>query len=112
MKPLLSRIALCLLVLTFAAESHAQDSAGLRRQLAGVYNVWRNAMVTKNLAQWQANTSRRRQVVVKNRIYSERASFPAALFALPVAPPRGGVHNSRNHRRLRTSVTRIKERQP
>lgn len=87
MKPLLSRIALCLLVLTFAAESHAQDSAGLRRQLAGVYNVWRNAMVTKNLAQWQANTSRRRQVVVKNRIYSERASFPAALFALPVAPP-------------------------
>ena len=87
MKPLLSRIALCLLAFVLAAKVSAQDTATLHNQLAGVYGVWRDSMVTRNLSRWQANTSHRRQVVVKNRIYSERGSFPAALFALPVAPP-------------------------
>lgn len=44
-------------------------------------------MMKGNLARWQANTSRHRKAVVRNRIYSERRSFPGALFDIPVAPP-------------------------
>lgn len=80
-------MGLILLVVTPIWEARGQDAAALRKQLDGVYNQWREAMVSKNLSRWQANTSRRRQVVVKNQIYSERRAFPAALFSLPVAPP-------------------------
>lgn len=84
----LSRIVPVFLLVFLAPEGGAQqDNATLHAQLAGVYGQWRNAMVAKNLGAWQATTSRRRQVEVRNRIYSERASFPAALFNLPVDPP-------------------------
>lgn len=87
MKTILSRIAPLLFVLISQLGVRGQDDAALHGHLAGVYEQWRGAMISKNLGGWQATTSRRRQVVVKNQIYSERGSFPAALFAIPVAPP-------------------------
>ena len=71
-----------------APRANAQGAAPpLKGQVEGVYGQWRRAMISKNLGQWQANTSRLRQVTVKNRIHSERRGFPGALFDLPVAPP-------------------------
>lgn len=90
MKTILSRIAPLLFVLISLMEVRGQDDAALHGHLAGVYGQWRGAMISKNLGGWQATTSRRRQVVVKNQIYSERGAFPAALFAIPVAPPELG----------------------
>ena len=55
--------------------------------LEGVYNEWRQAIMTKNTARWSQTTSTRRQVEMRNRIFSERAPFPGSLFALPTAPP-------------------------
>lgn len=59
----------------------------LQRQLEQVYGKWRAAMIGKSSAGWQAHTSSRRQVEVRNRILSERFPFPAAVFDLPAAPP-------------------------
>ena len=87
MKTILSRIAPFLLLMASLTEGRGQDQAALHAQLAGIYGHWRNAMVGKDLARWKLTTSQRRQVVVKNRIHSERRAFPATLFALPVAPP-------------------------
>lgn len=55
--------------------------------LEGVYNQWRQAIVTKNTARWVKTTSTRRQVEMRNRIFSERRPFPGSLFELPAAPP-------------------------
>lgn len=55
--------------------------------LEGVYNQWRQAIITRNTTRWSQTTSTRRQVEMRNRIFSERRPFPASLFALPAAPP-------------------------
>ncbi|MGJ8723333.1 MAG: hypothetical protein ACSHYB_02160 [Roseibacillus sp.] len=55
--------------------------------LEGVYNQWRQALITKNPGRWSQTTSTRRQVEMRNRIFSERRPFPGSLFALPTAPP-------------------------
>ena len=56
-------------------------------QLEGVYNNWREAIISKSTARWSQTTSTRRQVEMRNRIFSERAPFPGSLFSLPTAPP-------------------------
>lgn len=61
--------------------------AETQKMLEGVYNQWRQAMINKSPARWSQTTSIRRQVEMRNRIFSERRSFPASLFALPTAPP-------------------------
>jgi len=43
-------------------------------------------MVRKDSVGWKRFTSRARQVNVKNRLVSERRSFPKAVFEVPVAP--------------------------
>ena len=81
-------MVLVALVMVATPRAAGQGAAEpLQRQLEAVYGQWRQAMTTRNLGRWQAHTSRRRQVMVKNRILSERRGFPGALFALPVAPP-------------------------
>ena len=55
--------------------------------LEGVYNQWRQAIMTQNATRWSQTTSTRRQVEMRNRIFSERRPFPASLFMLPAAPP-------------------------
>lgn len=55
--------------------------------LEEVYRNWRQAMVQSDARKWSETTSRRRQVEVRNRLFSERLPFPATIFQLPVAPP-------------------------
>ena len=59
----------------------------LQPLLERTYNQWRQAIMTKNASRWSQTTSTRRQVEMRNRIFSERRPFPASLFALPTAPP-------------------------
>lgn len=55
--------------------------------LEGVYTQWRQAIMSKSASRWGQTTSTRRQVEMRNRIFSERRPFPASLFQLPAAPP-------------------------
>lgn len=59
----------------------------MRPVLEGVYGQWRQALISKNATRWSQTTSTRRQVEMRNRIFSERRPFPGSLFALPTAPP-------------------------
>ncbi|NNM29562.1 MAG: hypothetical protein HKO57_08570 [Akkermansiaceae bacterium] len=68
-----------------AGDLRAQNA--LQPQLEATYNHWRDAMVRKSGAAWKAHTSARRQAEVRNRILSERAAFPGAVFEIPAAPP-------------------------
>lgn len=61
--------------------------AQMKPVLEGVYGQWRQAIVAKSASRWQKTTSTRRQVEMRNRIFSERRPFPASLFELPAAPP-------------------------
>ena len=70
---------------TLTASLSAQNQ--MQPVLEEVYGEWRQAMVTKNASRWSKYTSSRRQVEMRNRIFSERRAFPASLFNLPVAPP-------------------------
>ena len=63
----------------------AQDD--LRPVLERTYQTWRDAIVRKDAAAWQAVTATHRRVEVRNRIISEKKPFPAAVFELPAAPP-------------------------
>jgi len=62
-----------------------QDNA--RPALESTYNAWRDAMIRRDGAAWQAVTATHRRIEVKNRILSEKRAFPAAVFDLPAPPP-------------------------
>ena len=62
-------------------------TVGFHVQLEEVYGAWRNAVTTRNFAQWERATARDRRVAVRNRIHSERKPFPGAVFDLPFPPP-------------------------
>ncbi|MFK7849604.1 MAG: hypothetical protein AB8D78_01390 [Akkermansiaceae bacterium] len=59
----------------------------LRQNLEKVYKVWRDAVIKKDVSTWNRVTAEHRRVEVKNRIVSEKLSFPAAVFNLPAPPP-------------------------
>ena len=63
----------------------AQD--GLKPVLENSYQQWRQAILTQNSSAWKRATAKHRQLAVKNRILSEKRSFPASVFELPGAPP-------------------------
>lgn len=63
-----------------------QDAA-LQGQLENIYAYWRNAMVQKDYAAWTKVTAAHRQMIVKNRLNSERRVFPKGIFEVPTAPP-------------------------
>jgi len=66
----------------------AQDaSAELGRTLGTTYTAWQGAIARKDYATWQAITAPSRQMEVRNRLVSEKRSFPAAVFDLPAPPP-------------------------
>jgi hypothetical protein len=72
--------------LATGALAHAQ--ADVRPEvLEQVYSQWRNALMTRNVAAWQAATASHRQGQVRNRLVSERRAYPAAVFEVPAAPP-------------------------
>ncbi|MEP4079313.1 hypothetical protein [Haloferula sp.] len=81
-----ARILTACLLLT-AGAAKAQDTKALSGNLIKTYQAWRQAMVTSNARQWQALTSKHRQVEVRNRILSEKRSFPASVFQVPSPPP-------------------------
>ncbi|MFC0016812.1 hypothetical protein AAFN60_09245 [Roseibacillus persicicus] len=86
MKTLLRPTAVISLVLVaFAPLLAAQNP--MQPVLEGVYNQWRQSMISKSPNRWSQTTSLRRQVEIRNRIFSERRPFPASLFDLPAAPP-------------------------
>jgi len=70
----------------------AQSNPGLLKSLVGLYESWRKAVSSKDLAAWEQVTALSRQVAIRNRIVSEKAPFPRAFFEDPVqAPPLGGL---------------------
>ena len=62
-------------------------AADLAAPLTDTYQAWRQAIIAKDVRQWQRLTAPHRQAQVRNRIVSEKRSFPAALFDLPAPPP-------------------------
>lgn len=68
-----------------AVPAAAQDD--LRPALEGSYRLWRDSMVRKDANAWQRVTASHRKAEVRNRLVSERRSFPAAVFEIPAPPP-------------------------
>jgi hypothetical protein len=79
-----------LFALGFAAVPvHAQTSGPqLEAVLVRAYDAWREAMIRKDAAAWAAAITQYRQVVTRNEVVSDRKAFPAAVFEIPVAPPK------------------------
>lgn len=75
-------LVLCMLI----SSAVAQDAA-LQGQLENVYAFWRNAMIKRDHAAWSKVTASHRQMIVRNRLNSERRVFPKAIFEVPTAPP-------------------------
>ncbi len=85
------------------AAAVGQDVA-LQGQLEKVYAYWRNAMVQKEYATWTKATAAHRQMIVKNRLHSERRLFPQGVFDVPAAPPTlAGLKNVQSKRNGRTA---------
>jgi hypothetical protein len=76
---------ICWITLVLTAIAGAQDN--LRPALESSYNTWRDAMIRKDSATWQRSTAEHRRIEVKNRIVSEKRSFPSTVFDLPAPPP-------------------------
>ncbi len=74
--------ALSLMTASFAA---AQED--LRPALETTYSAWREAMIRHDASAWQRVTAEHRRVEVRNRIVSEKRTFPSAVFDLPAPPP-------------------------
>jgi len=70
----------------------ARPDPGIRGSLEAVYASWRVAMERRDLPAWERSTSLSRQIQTRNRIVSQKAPFPEALFSDPIAsPPLGGL---------------------
>ncbi len=78
----------CLLTQLVSAQAPAAGKdANLVQQLGQIYSGWRSAVVRKDAAAWQRFTSTTRLASIKNRLLSERRSFPNSFFDLPASPP-------------------------
>ncbi|HEX5789608.1 MAG TPA: hypothetical protein VFY13_00580 [Luteolibacter sp.] len=76
----------CILAAVLVMPLGAQEDP-LRAGLEQTYNAWRNSVVTRNEMTWRKVTATHRQVMVKNRILSEKLPYPASIFELPGTPP-------------------------
>lgn len=65
----------------------ARGQDGLGAKLEKVYGQWRQAMVARDAATWQAVTAEARRMEVRNRLVSEKRPFPGGVFEVPAAPP-------------------------
>jgi hypothetical protein len=68
---------------TAGAVSAPEYQAGLQ----AIYEAWRSAMQRKDHAAWKATTASYRQMEIRNRIVSQKQSFPEAMFAVPMDAP-------------------------
>lgn len=73
--------------LGFSQQAKTADNATLSKLLVDNYEYWRKSMMLKNYNGWKAITAEHRILGIRNRIYSEKRSFPAEVFNVPVAPP-------------------------
>lgn len=91
MKPriTLTLLALCCLLprLAPAADATSKSSPELQATLETAYAAWRTAMINKDYKSWQTSTAAYRQMDTRNRIISQRLSFPDAMFAVPLQAP-------------------------
>ncbi len=76
-----------MLAVILPASSRAQDEAQLVGHLKGLYEDWRDSMIRQDTATWRRLTSTRRQISVRNRIWSEKRRFPDAVFLAELKPP-------------------------
>lgn len=70
-----------------AAISPAVSTPGMQRQFGGLYTAWRDAMDKKDFEAWKQVTAQSRQGEIRNRIVSQRLSYPQALFDSPISAP-------------------------
>ncbi|MGC6458170.1 MAG: hypothetical protein ACON4R_07345 [Akkermansiaceae bacterium] len=80
-------LLLGMLALALSSLAPAQSDARLVGHLKSIYQSWQAAMVRKDAATWKRLTSMRRQVSVRNRLWSERRRFPDAIFEAQMKPP-------------------------
>ncbi len=84
MARLLSLLVFALLIINAAADV----TGTLEKQLKPVYSNWRGAMLAKNYKAWKAVTAYARQIETRNTVVSQKKSFPRAMFAVPMRPPK------------------------
>lgn len=72
--------------LSLPSHAPAQDAA-LTAQLTRAYATWRGAMLARDSKAWASAITMHRQVTTRNLIVSQRKSWPAAVFEVPVDPP-------------------------
>ena len=70
-----------------AADSAAVEAPEYQAGFQAIYEAWRTAMQRKDLAAWKAATAAYRQSDTRNRIISQKLTFPGAMFAVPVTAP-------------------------
>ncbi len=84
----MTRFLTLIAILAFPVAALAQaPAADVGKALVSTYGTWRTAMVRKDAPAWQRITAPHRQAEVRNRLVSEKRSFPAAVFDLPAPPP-------------------------
>jgi len=64
--------------------SHGQS---LEEDFKRTYGFWQKSMATKNFKIWDSITSSDRKREIRNKIYSEKFSYPQEIFAVPFTPP-------------------------
>lgn len=98
-------VSLFTLALLAGAQASEPSKDALQSQLANSYGKWRTAMVNKDARAWSAATAEHRKLSIKNRINSERRSFPDSVFHLPAAPPSlKNLQSLRAHQSGRTAT--------
>lgn len=63
------------------------SAEGLEQKFINTYALWQKAMVTKNFHIWDSVTASERKKEIKNKIYSEKFTYPDEIFASPFPPP-------------------------
>lgn len=89
---LLFALSLFSLLVGTAASQDSQPDPAIRVTLERAYENWRSAMSVKDFQKWEESTAYSRQIETRNRILSQRLTFPQALFDGPIeAPSLGGL---------------------
>lgn len=81
MQRLLSFFSIFFLLMSF---SHAED---IEKEFIKTYGLWQQGMATKNYRVWDSITASNNKREVRNKIYSEKFSYPEEVFAVPFLPP-------------------------
>ncbi len=63
------------------------QSQTLEEDFKRTYGLWQKAMATKDFKIWDSITYSERKKEIRNKIYSEKFSYPQEVFAIPFLPP-------------------------